>query len=107
MGRWYGEHMTAMRPRIAPGSTWNGEILWDSYLLYTGEATWDEAPTGLVHWGRTIVAGRETLRQDLRIQAYEDQRFATAGDRRQDVIAEWTAGLRRRGDIIDLYLAGR
>jgi len=50
---------------------------------------------------------RETLRQDLRIQAYEDQRFAAAGDRRQDVIAEWTAGLRRRGDIIDLYLAGR
>lgn len=65
VGRWYGEHMTAMRPRIAPGSTWNGEILWDSYLLYTGEATWDEAPTGLVHWGRTIVAGRETLRQDF------------------------------------------
>src|SRR5881296_834816 len=31
---------------------------------------------------------RETLRQDLRIQAYEDQRFAAAGDRRQDVIAE-------------------
>jgi hypothetical protein len=50
---------------------------------------------------------RETLRQDLRIQAYEDQRFAAAGDRRQDLIAEWTAGLRRRGDIIDLYLAGR
>jgi hypothetical protein len=50
---------------------------------------------------------RETLRQDLRIQAYEEQRFAAAGDRRQSLIAEWTAGLRRRGDIIDLYLTGR
>jgi SurA-like protein len=50
---------------------------------------------------------RETLRQDLRIQAYEDQRFAAAGDRRQELIAEWIAGLRRRGDIIDLDLAGR
>jgi hypothetical protein len=50
---------------------------------------------------------RETLRQDLRIQAYEDQRFAAAGDRRQSLVAEWTAGLRRRGDIIDLYLTGR
>lgn len=50
---------------------------------------------------------RETLRQDLRIQAYEDRRFAAAGDRRQALIAEWTAGLRRRGDVIDLYLSSR
>ena len=50
---------------------------------------------------------REMLRQDLRIQAYEDQRFAAAGDRRQELIAEWIAGLRRRGDIIDLYIATR
>jgi hypothetical protein len=50
---------------------------------------------------------RETLRQDLRIRAYEDQRFAAAGDRRPAVYAEWMAGLRRRGDISDLYVAGR
>ena len=29
------------------------------------DAKWDEAPTSLIHWGRTIVAGRETLRQDF------------------------------------------
>jgi len=50
---------------------------------------------------------RETLRQDLRIRAYEDQRFAAAGERRAAVYAEWMAGLRRRGDVSDLYLAGR
>ena len=50
---------------------------------------------------------RETLRQDLRIRAYEDQRFAAAGDRRAAVIADWMAGLRRRGDVIDLYAPGR
>jgi hypothetical protein len=50
---------------------------------------------------------RETLRQDLRVRAYEEQRFAAAGDRRQALVDEWIAGLRRRGDIIDLYLAGR
>ncbi|HEV3139005.1 MAG TPA: hypothetical protein VGY57_00745 [Vicinamibacterales bacterium] len=50
---------------------------------------------------------RETLRQDLRIRAYEDQRFAAAGDRRAAVFEEWMAGLRRRGDVIDLYLTGR
>ena len=50
---------------------------------------------------------RETLRQDLRMRAYLDQRFAGAGDRRQALVDEWMAGLRRRGDVMDLYLPGR
>jgi hypothetical protein len=50
---------------------------------------------------------RETLRQDLRIRAYQDQRFSPADPRRQTLIDEWVAGLRRRGDVIDLYLSGR
>jgi hypothetical protein len=50
---------------------------------------------------------RETLRQDLRIRAYLDQRFSAAGDRRQAAIDEWVTGLRRRGDVIDLYLAAK
>ena len=47
---------------------------------------------------------REWLREDLRIRAYEEQRFAAAGDRRDQLVADWIAALRRRGDIIDLYL---
>ncbi len=47
---------------------------------------------------------RDTLRQTLRLRAYEEQRFAAAGDRRDQLIADWVAGLRRRGDITDLYL---
>jgi hypothetical protein len=50
---------------------------------------------------------RETLRQDLRIRAYLDQRFSLAADRRVGLVDEWVVGLRRRGDVIDLYLAGR
>jgi hypothetical protein len=50
---------------------------------------------------------RETLRQDLRIRAYLDQRFTAATDRREALIDEWMAGLRRRGDVIDLYVAAR
>jgi hypothetical protein len=49
---------------------------------------------------------RETVRDDLRIRAYLEQRFAMS-DRRQQVIADWIAGLRRRADIIDLYVAGQ
>ena len=47
---------------------------------------------------------RETERQDLRAAAYLNQRFATAGDRRAQLVAEWLTGLRRRADVIDLYL---
>jgi hypothetical protein len=50
---------------------------------------------------------RETLRQDLRMRAYLDQRFSAAADRRSSLVDEWMAGLRRRGGVIDLYLAGR
>jgi hypothetical protein len=51
---------------------------------------------------------RETLRQNLRIKAYVDQRFsATANERRQELVDEWVAGLRRRADITDLYLTTR
>jgi len=50
---------------------------------------------------------RETLRQDLRIRAYLDQRFSAASDRRDAALEEWMAGLRRRGDVIDLYLPAR
>lgn len=48
---------------------------------------------------------RETLRQDLRMRAYLDQRFSIAVDRRVDLVDEWMAGLRRRGGVIDLYLS--
>jgi hypothetical protein len=89
---------------------------------------------------------RQTLRENLRIRAYEHQRFTTAPptdedlgryyrdhpqafmrqgqlvpfdaaredvvrvmteDRRTALIADWVAGLRRRADVIDLYLPGR
>jgi hypothetical protein len=49
---------------------------------------------------------RETMRENLRIRAYLDQRFPP-GDERRQVVDDWVAGLRRRADIIDLYLVGR
>jgi len=89
---------------------------------------------------------RETLREDLRIRAYLDQRFtvvaptdddlgrfyrdhpemftrngrlapfddvrqdvaqAVVTDRRRVLVDEWTAGLRRRSEISDLYVPAR
>jgi hypothetical protein len=50
---------------------------------------------------------RETVRENLRIRAYLEQRFSVSDDRRQQVVVDWIAGLRRRADIIDLYVVGR
>jgi len=64
--------------------------------------TFDEA---LARSGLDNTHLRERVRQDLRIRTYEDQRFAAADpSRRQTLIDEWIAGLRRRADVIDLYL---
>ncbi len=58
----------------------------------------------LVRAGIDLASLRETLRQDLRIRAYLEQRFSAGTDRRQQAIDDWIAGLRRRADIIDLSL---
>jgi hypothetical protein len=50
---------------------------------------------------------RETVREDLRIRAYLEQRFSARQESRDQVIEEWVAGLRRRADVIDLYALGR
>ena len=50
---------------------------------------------------------RETMRENLRIRAYLDQRFSVSDARRQQVVKDWIVGLRRRADIIDLYRVGR
>lgn len=49
----------------------------------------------------------ETVRENLRIRAYLDQRFSVSDERRRQVVEDWIAGLRRRADVIDLYLVGR
>jgi hypothetical protein len=61
--------------------------------------------TALAALGIDVNHVRETLREDLRIRAYLEQRF-TAEDpaQRQMMIDEWLAGLRRRADIVDLYV---
>lgn len=68
-GHWFAQHASSMRPRLTPDSRWgNGDVLWDSWLLYGPTASWassEAAPTDLVHWGRTIVASRETLKADF------------------------------------------
>jgi hypothetical protein len=50
---------------------------------------------------------RQLLRDQLRIDAYLDQRFNTTPDRRPALLGEWLSGLRRRADINYLYVQRR
>jgi parvulin-like peptidyl-prolyl isomerase len=64
--------------------------------------------TALAQSGMAEDQLRRRLRDDLRIRAYLDQRFAAAGqtadpERRRAVIRDWLAGLRRRADVTVLY----
>ena len=60
----------------------------------------------LAHSGFDVTHVREIVRQNLRLRAYLDQRFTVPdGDqqRRQTLVDEWLAGLRRRTPVINLY----
>jgi hypothetical protein len=64
VGRWYGEREQSIESRVAPDSSGLGQsILWDAYLVYGPESRWDEAPTELRRWGRTILRTKESLRE--------------------------------------------
>ncbi len=67
-------------------------------------ATAEAFRSALSRTGITEKDLRGMLRQDLRIAAYLDQRFAAAQARRQALMDEWLAGLRNRSEIVDLYL---
>ena len=64
VGEWYAARMGEMREQLAPDSKGvEPPILWDAYLVYGPEARWDDAPTGLRRWGRTVLHTKEALRQ--------------------------------------------
>jgi len=64
----------------------------------------DDFSTALARVGLDEKQLRAMLRQNLRIRAYLDQRFAgETPERGEAIIAAWVAGLRSRATIVDLY----
>jgi len=60
----------------------------------------------LTRSGYDLAHLREMVRQNLRLRAYLDQRFPTTDTdlrRRQTMIDDWVAGLRRRTPVVNLY----
>ncbi len=66
VGALFGQNKARMKAQLTTDSNGTGgEILWDSYLLYDVNARWDDFPTGLTHWGRTIVSARDSLQKEF------------------------------------------
>lgn len=66
VGMFFGQHKANMQSKLTGDSDGaGGDILWDSYLLFDAKGHWDEFPSGLTHWGRTIVAARGSLKNEF------------------------------------------
>ena len=64
----------------------------------------DQLETVLATGGFTESRLRAWVRDDLRIAAYLNQRFAADGpERRQSLIEDWVADLRRRTPVVELW----
>jgi hypothetical protein len=92
--------------RYAPREPTSEEVDAEVRIVRTRFASQEAFDAVLARSGIDLQRLRERLREDLRIRVYLDQRFSTAADRRQRLIDEWIAGLRRRTPTIDLYLLG-
>jgi len=101
------ELMLAEVDRYAPPEPSADAIERDLAALRTRFASRADYDAVLARSGVDDQHVRELVRQTLRIRAYQDQRFSAVDARRDSLIAEWLAGLRRRGDVVDIYAAGR
>jgi hypothetical protein len=46
-------------------SDYKGEIQWDAFYLYDKDSVWDDEPSSLLVWGRTILENRQKLRDEI------------------------------------------
>ena len=100
------ELMLAEVDRYAPPEPETGDIDRD-FAAVRGKFASEKAFSDvLARSGFDAAHVREIVRQNLRLRAYLDQRFtAPDGDqqRRQMLIDDWVASLRRRSPVVNLY----
>lgn len=68
VGRWYMQRIESMAEARAPeSSAYAGDVFWDAYFVYGPESRWDDLPSGLRKWGRTILRAQESLRDAFHV----------------------------------------
>ena len=66
-GRWFLANLRSLRPSRGGGRAFpqRTDALWDSYLLFGREGSWNDLPGGLLSWGSTVMATRGQLVGDF------------------------------------------
>lgn len=67
-GRWFLSHLSSLRPSRGGDGVFPQRVdaLWDSYLMFDRNATWNEIPSGVLSWGYTVLRTRDQLERDFR-----------------------------------------
>src|SRR5665213_4037612 len=100
------ELMLAEVDRYAPPEPESAEVDRDVAAIRARFASEKAFTDALARSGFDVSHVREIVRENLRLKAYLDQRFTVPdGDqqRRQALIDDWVAGLRRRTPVVNLY----
>ena len=66
-GRWFMTHLNDLRPSRGGDGRFPQRVdaLWDSYLLFDRDATWNMVPNGILSWGYTVMRTRDQLMKNF------------------------------------------
>ena len=66
-GRWFLQNLQSLRPSRGGDGVFPQRVdaLWDSYLMFGRDATWNDAPSGVLSWGYTVMRTRAQLLKDF------------------------------------------
>ena len=66
-GRWFMSHLSDLRPSRGGAGVFPQPdgALWDTYLLFDRDATWNATPTAISSWGSPVLRTRQKLADDL------------------------------------------
>jgi len=66
-GRWFLTRLSSLRPSRGGDGVFpqRADALWDSYLLFDRNASWNDVPSGVLSWGYTVLRTRDQLARDF------------------------------------------
>ena len=66
-GRWFLTNLQSLHPSRGGDGVFPQQVdaLWDCYLLFGRDATWNDTPSGVLSWGYTVMRTRAQLLKDF------------------------------------------
>src|SRR5262249_30471005 len=66
-GRWFLANLQSLQPSRGGDGVFPQRVdaLWDSYLMFGRDATWNDAPSSVLSWGYTMMRTKGQLLKDF------------------------------------------